>query len=101
MMEIADDELERAVTAALKADIIPIDGMDGVRIEDYLTYKPLDAVELGVNLTGKSEDGSPRWHGYSDIRGMEYEEVNRAILRPIIKAAILEFFSQQSKQEVK
>lgn len=79
--------IDAAITAALITDVIPIDGMDGVRIDDYLKYNASDAVELGVKLR-VGEDGKPRWHGYSDIRNDEYDDCNRAILRPVVKAAI-------------
>ncbi len=87
---VTEKMIEAALDAALKADIIPMDDPkhDGVRINDYLQYTPADAVELGVQLTEKNSDGKPRWHWYSDIMGDEHDDTNRAILRPLIKAAL-------------
>ncbi|WP_019567311.1 hypothetical protein [Agrobacterium sp. 10MFCol1.1] len=87
---VTDEMVEKAVNAALKADIIPADDPkhSGVRINEYLSYTPAEAVELGVQLTQKTEDGKPRWHGFTDIMGDEYDDTNRAILRPVVRAAL-------------
>lgn len=87
---VTDEMVEKAVTAALRADIIPADDpkYEGVRINEYLSYTPAEAVELGVHLTQTTEDGKPRWHGFTDIMGDEYDDTNRAILRPVIRAAL-------------
>lgn len=87
---VTDEMVEKAVSAALRADIIPADDpkYEGVRINEYLSYTPAEAVELGVHLTQTTEDGKPRWHGFTDIMGDEYDDTNRAILRPVIRAAL-------------
>lgn len=87
---VTDEIVEKALNAALKADIIPADDPkhSGVRVNEYLYYTPAEAVELGVHLTQKTEDGKPRWHGFTDIMGDEYDDTNRAILRPVIRAAL-------------
>lgn len=79
--------IERAVEAALHTDIIPLEGSHGVRLLDYINVSPADAVDLGVALE-KGEDGKPRWHWYSDIRSDEFEDVGRAILRPLVLAIV-------------
>jgi hypothetical protein len=49
---------------------------------------PGDAIELGVYLSEKDKSGNPRWHWHSDIRCDEIEDFQRALLRPLIRAAI-------------
>jgi hypothetical protein len=87
---VTDEMVEKAINAALKADIIPADDPkhSGVRVNEYLFYTPAEAVELGVHLTQTTEDGKPRWHGFTDIMGDEHDDTNRAILRPVIRAAL-------------
>jgi hypothetical protein len=90
--QAVDDVLDKAVEAALHADIIPLTGKHagaaGVRLIDYLSLDASAAIELGVALTEKDVNGKPAFHWYSDIGCMEHEEVQRAILRPLIKAAL-------------
>lgn len=76
--------LERIVAAMLATKVCgPCD------ITDYFgDLTPGDAIDLGVTLTEKDVNGKPRFHWYSDIRGDEYDDAYKAILRPLARAAI-------------
>ncbi len=73
---------EELIKKCLKA---PIDGP--VTIEGYFSYSADDAIQLGINLTSKDENGNPKFHGISDIRGDEYDEVETEIVKRLMAPA--------------
>lgn len=87
-IELDEKILTEAVKIAVNTDIIPTEGYPNVTLEDYLEYTPEDAIKLGVYLTEKNPDGTPRFHWNTDIRWEEREEFETALLTPLIKAAL-------------
>lgn len=89
-IEVDEKILNQAVKLAINSDIIPVEGFPGhgVQLRDYIEYTVEDAIELGVMLSEKTAEGKPRFHWHSDIRADEHEDVEIAIMTPLIKAAI-------------
>lgn len=86
---VTEEEFEKALDIAVNTPVIPLENGGGVMLLDYIVnLSAQDAVDLGVFLTEKTQEGKPRFHWYSDIRADEWEDVQKEILRPLLKAAI-------------
>lgn len=99
MFYISEEQIDRAVDVAYNTTILklnpPYENERGVTINDYLEISASDAVELGINLSEKDKYGKPRFHWYSDIGSEEYEDAVKAILRPLVYAAIIDYEAQK------
>jgi hypothetical protein len=89
-LEITDEMVERAAKAAIHADIIPLNNGGAVRLMDYVdNLSAQDAVDLGVTLIEKTSEGAPKFHWLSYIREDEWVDVQMAIARPMVRAALV------------
>lgn len=102
-IEVDEKLLAQAVKIALNTDILPIEEYPGhgVQLTDYLEFVDgPSAVELGVYLSEVDAEGKPKRHWHSDLRQDEQEDIEVAILTPLIKAAIEHYLKKLAEVAV-
>src|SRR4051812_47814667 len=82
--------IERCLDQCIWATVLTINtkyGDSPVRIDEFLDVDASWADDLGIHLA-KDGNGNSKFDGHSDIRGMEHEDMRRAILKPLVKAML-------------